>query len=542
MNILAGIAAFVLAIVWRPPRPRRLGEGEHERLSHALAGLAGKAADHDTPSAAPRRQHAVAPAGGGGAVGLRGSNSFAARSACGDTCPVRLFSDGFMPDEVLWHPRHEAAQKSLAELIAQLRACASVRDGYEFQQTLLDHVLAVEGDRNAFSQAVKRMRAGKGPQPGAPEPPSGRDRALAETWQLEYGVCERVARQFRCVGDALAWRVFGFDRRHIIALCLNEPPGVMAGKEGLAAEREVVDRAYREHGQLAILHDLTNCLRIGDVTVFGDDGSHETVEVKSDSRRRSPAQHRRIKAAQEAIRSGAPLPGKDRKARLFDLDLPFRTHLDLLRLGTARAARDGIFAAKVPGKRVLLVSDFYGCNAQGWTQDGYQERLARQVSAARRRAGIGNGREWDVAATSLDSASRDPQRVPLAAYPLDPAFCARLIGDLAVFVVRTSGPDLADWVRDAGLNAEWVRPPGHGELAAGEVVMELHSTTSGPMYGTLRMELKRTLQMRRSALDRYLIEMVEQDTWIKGMRHMLTSPDGVGHPWPTYRGEDEVWI
>ena len=105
---------------------------------------------------------------------------------------------------VLDHPRHRAAQESLVKLIRQLRACANVRDGYEFQQELLSQVLAVEDDRNAFSRAVKRMAGGKWPQAGAPIPQSGLDPALPSTWQFELDICERVARQFRCVGDALA--------------------------------------------------------------------------------------------------------------------------------------------------------------------------------------------------------------------------------------------------------------------------------------------------------------------------------------------------
>jgi hypothetical protein len=52
---------------------------------------------------------------------------------------------------------------------------------------------------------------------------------------------------------------------------------------------------------------------------------------------------------------------------LFDLDVQFKTHLDLLALGTERAAREGIFAARVRGDRVLLVTDIHGCNEQGWT-------------------------------------------------------------------------------------------------------------------------------------------------------------------------------
>lgn len=454
---------------------------------------------------------------------------------------MRLLDNRISPDEVFTHPRHQGAQESLADLIAQLRACANVKDGYEFQQELLAHILRVESDRNAFSKAVKRTRSGRSPQPGAPEPRSGGDPARLETWQLEHDVCERVARQYRCVGDALAWRVFGFQRRHIIALCQNEPPGVMAGKAGLAAELARVEQAWKEDGQFAILHDLTNCLRIGDVTVFGNDGSLETIEVKSDAERRSPPQRRRIRAADQALRNGGPLPGKDRRARLYDLDIPFRAHLDLLRTGTERAAQDGILAARVPGERALVVTDLYGCNAQGWTEAEYQRRLDRRFTAARRRAGLGTDRTWNVSATSLDSVSRDPQRVPFAAYPLHPVACARLIGDLAVFIVETSGPALANLLCEARLDAEWVRPPGAGDLAPGEVVMELHATASGPTFGGLRTELKRTLQMRRSALDRYLIELAERDTWIEGLRYMLADINMAGRPWPTYRDEDQVW-
>ena len=82
---------------------------------------------------------------------------------------------------------------------------------------------------------------------------------------------------------------------------------------------------------------MTNCLRIGDVTIFRNDGSHETIEVKSNPQRGKSAHQRLIHAADDALQNAAPLPGKDRRARLFDVDVPFRMHLDLLALGTERA-------------------------------------------------------------------------------------------------------------------------------------------------------------------------------------------------------------
>jgi len=126
--------------------------------------------------------------------------------------------------------------------------------------------------------------------------------------------------------------------------------------------------------------------------------------------------------------------------------------------------------------------------------------------------------------TSLDLVSRDPNRVPFAVYPLHPVACARIIGDLAAFFVVTNGQTLAEIVRNASIEARWVRPPAAGDLTPGEVVMEMVSRTSWPAApalekqlhrGPLRWENSRTLQMRRSELDRYLIELLDRETWLQ---------------------------
>ena len=113
-------------------------------------------------------------------------------------------------------------------------------------------------------------------------------------------------RQLRCVGDALAWRVFGFERQYITALARNQSPGMMAGKLGLAAERARVEQARREDGQFALMHDLTNCLRIGDITAFTDEGQVQ-IEVKTNAKRHNSVQNRRIKAVRRATRPDRPV-------------------------------------------------------------------------------------------------------------------------------------------------------------------------------------------------------------------------------------------
>ena len=147
-----------------------------------------------------------------------------------------------------------------------------------------------------------------------------------------------------------------------------------------------------------------------------------------------------------------------------------------------------------------------------------------------------------VHATSLDSVSRDPLRVPFAAYPLHPVACARLIGDIAVFTVETSGPALAASVSDAGIPA---RCPGlgTGEIPPGEVVMEMVSKRSWPVPGGLfvvEIDDHADASPRAGPLpDR----AGEQKTWIdKGARFMLADPDVPESPWPCYRDEHTVWV
>ena len=192
---------------------------------------------------------------------------------------MRLFSPGFPPDDVFAHPRHEAAQKALPDLIVQLRAAANVKDGYELQQELIG---SSAGPRRPATPSARRSSGCRSVSRRSRTRRSRSPAGIPRSWRpgSSSAACASVvARQFRSVGDALAWRVFGFERRNIIALCQNDPPGVWAGKTGAAAELDAIEQAYRQDGQFAILHDMTNCLRIGDVTMFRNGGHLDRLAV-----------------------------------------------------------------------------------------------------------------------------------------------------------------------------------------------------------------------------------------------------------------------
>jgi hypothetical protein len=93
---------------------------------------------------------------------------------------VRL-ADETDADAIFNHPRHQAAQQSLVELIERLRTARNIDDGYELQQSLLDRRLDADDSYLAYRRAAKRVRNGKAPQAGVPDPQSGLDPALSET-------------------------------------------------------------------------------------------------------------------------------------------------------------------------------------------------------------------------------------------------------------------------------------------------------------------------------------------------------------------------
>jgi len=231
------------------------------------------------------------------------------------------------------HPIHQEAFSALVQFITNLRQCRTYPDYYQFQQTLLGKVLEVQEHRAACTRVARRLRAGRTVPADAPARRSNEDVNDPESWELEADVCERVDRQFRSIADALAWRVFSYDRRVIAAFSRNDPPGPMAGKAGLATERDFITQWSNDENSFVLLHDLTSCLRIGDATLFKSVGKEYEAylyEIKTNPDRRKTSQLQRNKLAKEAIRDGGPFPG-DPTARFVPLSIPYRTHLPMLR-------------------------------------------------------------------------------------------------------------------------------------------------------------------------------------------------------------------
>lgn len=81
----------------------------------------------------------------------------------------------------------------------------------------------------------------------------------------------------RSIGDALAFTFVS--RWDIKPMIFKETAGYISGKSGFIAEKQFLHYFFQQ-GHIAILNDITNSLRFGDLIVIGEDSQPGIVEIK----------------------------------------------------------------------------------------------------------------------------------------------------------------------------------------------------------------------------------------------------------------------
>ena len=280
-------------------------------------------------------------------------------------------------------------------------------------------------------------------------------------------VCDRVIRQFRSIGDALAWRLFNFDRRFIDVLAANRPAGPMVHKKGLDYELGRVVDLWEHKKHFGLLHDLTTCLRIADISEFTGDGVlfHE---VKKNPKRQDPAQLRRMQAAIDTLEGKTPLRGEQGEATLFRSNCQFKSHLRRLERIVQLARERGCVAVPIESQYVVVATSL---RSPAFPADG--EEAIRLYQAARdaaiNRAGF-NRANRQFRAFSADVTARSPIGAPLGIYPLPTEDCADLISDYLIIEIVTIDEVLLRAFRGVGFEGEVVLPPNKPEISLDDKV------------------------------------------------------------------------
>lgn len=115
-------------------------------------------------------------------------------------------------------------------------------------------------------------------------------RTAAQEWQEQKRILQRriqslteVRERTRSAGDALAWLLFEGDERLLRPLSENSRAGSVPDEHARIGLLVIAQELAGKGAGFPILHDITNILRVGDITFLKPGQEPITVEVKSHS-------------------------------------------------------------------------------------------------------------------------------------------------------------------------------------------------------------------------------------------------------------------
>jgi hypothetical protein len=375
--------------------------------------------------------------------------------------------------------------------------------------------VAHDSETEEFVAPAWRLRCGS----------DGRD---TSAWNAELRVAERIDRQLKSVGDALAWRVYRYDRRIVIALSRNSPPGPFAGKAGLASERGVVRDLWTKQRHFALMHDLTSALRIVDLTEVQADGFRMLHEVKANPKASTSRQIRLAEAALASIDGSNPLPGRNPELQpfLWRSSAQLRTHVrelqPLIDQASARGFWVGRTGDRVVGIANLLVAAQNGRDpAEQWADyvESRDAELDRHLSASLHR----------MKAISADAAGRDAATAPYGIYPLPAWQRAGLICDYLIIEGTMADRTLVAALEKRGMSARPLLPAANGVRSAYQDVMEV---TKG----------NRRVTLHGAAVNQLLYEWIVTSRYADAVAELFDTPTPSPRGVLTFSNERAAWI
>lgn len=418
---------------------------------------------------------------------------------------------------VMRHPAQSHNVGVIESLVGFLRHCRTFEDYDNVQRALFQHVHHCEEHRSESRRCAARLARGK-PLPSVlPLLPEGADPNDPDTWRIEDLVFDRVCRQLRSVGDALAWRALGYDRRAVIALSRNASPGPMVGKSGLPHEIGAAVE-MRNRGSLGLLNDLSNCLRIGDITEIKPDGSKLLHEIKASPTAKAGPQRRRMEEAVEAVMSGGELPGHP-GSRIVIPTVRCTTHIRTFVSGVEEAQAAGIAGRGVSDSRAMAVVSFptLGQTHKAAPQEQLLNELNDKRQAAFAQAGISNSLHHVRVASATRNHDFVPTVTPFALYPLTPLEAALLICDFILLDVTVDPERIVRRLELHGITAQISLPSSKKDLAATDTVITLSKGS-------------RTLVLHPGALYELLMEFLDLTAWASAIAEVMDGKNIPPHP------------
>jgi hypothetical protein len=347
-----------------------------------------------------------------------------------NTLPESVRRDIYSTFLDTWH--------QLTSLISQVRKCQQLADYYLLQQELGMHILKADSkvdDANLeIYQAKKESnKIGNTADPEKKRYLLGR---LLEA-DLNRKLYLLIGKQYRSIGDAMAWQLYQYDAHSIQSLGMNQSTGIISqtNGKGVRVEESEMHNYWEQERAFALRHDYTNCLRVSDLSIFRNDSNYvELKEVKASAKKKKTSQkaiqRRALEFAQHHVTiSGNSLLYSPPVLNTGDKEEVLSTML-LLSEAVRQAIVEGI------GYRVGKYIEILAYNGpRCLEQPDLQERLI-QITHTNAATSIQPHSEDYIIALGLQRVKNPVFSAPYAIYPLPPEVAAALTVGLIDIQVR----------------------------------------------------------------------------------------------------------
>jgi hypothetical protein len=423
------------------------------------------------------------------------------------------------PEELvplLVHPAQVAAEAAIADLIRELRAIVDDEGRNDFQRELFKQIYDVEQARHEAKRQAKLASKGK--------PVGHSDMGLE--WAVEELLWARIARQLRSVGDAMAWKLLAYNRRAILALSHNDPAGPMYGKAGLGYELGAVDEAWKNDRQFALLHDVTNCLRIGDITYFTGDGPRiAEVKARPPSGSRARQQLRRAQEAVDVANGAALLGGT---VRVLDTPRPLVTLLAQVGPALAAAVEQGMVAERIADRQAVHVFTVAAAAGDITTAE-IESRIQQLTSDAFALAGLDRPGQHHLQGHRIDLLDKGVHNAPYTIFPWPPEIVAALTTDRMGYRHTVAYDRLAERFEHNGMRSTCLLPEDGSDRG-----LDLARIQDPVTKLRVRLDV--------GILDRLLYEFIDLDCLVDAVAEQIRGEAEVGEEiLTTFVGEADVW-
>ncbi len=362
-----------------------------------------------------------------------------------------------LPESVLGdiHSAFLDTWHQLTSLISQVRKCQKLEDYYFLQEKLGLRVLQIDSEIDtaniASYQATKELnKLGNSADPEKKLNISGK---LLEA-DLKRHLYLLAGKQYRTVGDAMAWQLYQYNAHTISSLGMNQSPGIIsqAKKKGALVEAAEVRTYWEQESAFALRHDYTNCLRVSDLSIFHDNSDQaESKEVKASRKKKKISQQaiqrRALEFAQlhvtelenDIIYYPPVLNTGDREEIL--------TTMLLLSEAVRQAIEEGI------GYRVGKHIEIVAYNGPRCARQPYLQKRLMQINDTHLPISVQPPSDDYIVALGINRVKNPVFSVPYAIYPLPPEVAAALTVGLIDIQVRLNVQVILDAFRANGFDA-----------------------------------------------------------------------------------------